>query len=581
MNLDESKLDSIKICADLVEASSRHSAFAGAPYLALRLHGYYFENKSEYEKAIDYYLQSLQEARRTGIVSHEKTALTDLAAVYISDLKRPDKAKEFYLQCVELTKKSGDTRSLVATYTNLGAIYNRLGLYDSALFFMKEGLRLGRPLEERGEEDLTTLYNNMGNSYFLKKDYDECIPYFTKDYLQHSHQNNLPDIWLDILNLADAYTEKSLFAPASRYVDSALLIARKLRSRSKEADSYSVAAKLYQRMGEYKKAYESLQNWYKLDTAMVNEDTYKNIAELQEKFHARERENEKLVLEAEVAKAKFNNRIIFLTAVGLLVTGILAFIAFFIKINANRRLKKTNDLITRQNEKLAELNQEKNSLISIVSHDLSTPFASIDMWTQVLESEDASFSQDQKKALGRIRHSTGYGQQLIRSILDVEKAEVSLRKLNLENFDLRVFAESIMEEFQPAASAKNIHLHLDTPTHAVYFISDKQLMSRICENLLSNAIKFSHPGKMVWMSVSEEKDAIRLQIRDEGVGINQEELPRLFNKYSNISSRPTQQEASNGLGLSIVKRIVSELNGEIRCESEVNRGSLFTVILKK
>jgi signal transduction histidine kinase len=581
MSLDESNVDSISVYADLVHSASRHSAYPGGLYLELRLRGFYFENKSEYEKAIDYYFQSLQEARRAGSVTNERTALTDLAAVYTSDLKRPDKAKEFYVQCVDLTKKGGDIKSLVAAYTNLGAIYNRLGLYDSALLFMGEGLRLGKPLEEKGEDDLTSLYNNMGNSYYEKKDYDQSIYYFMKDYRHHSIQKNLPDIWLDVLNLADAYTEKSLFGPASRFADSSLLIARQLHSRSKEADSYSIGAKLFARKGEYRKAYEYLQNWYRLDTAMVNEDTYRNIAELQEKFHARERENEKLLLEAEVARAKFNNRIILIAAVGLLLTGIFAFVAFFIKINANRKLKKTNDLITRQNEKLADLNHEKNTLISIVSHDLSTPFATIDMWSQLLESDGSSFSQEQQKALSRIRHSTGYGQQLIRNILDVEKADISQRKLDLESIDLHQFAQGVVEEFQQAAAAKNIHIHLDLPGQPVFLISDRQLMSRICENLLSNAIKFSHPGKRVWVQVGEERDAILITVRDEGVGIPRDELPRLFNKYGNISSRPTQQENSNGLGLSIVKRIVRELNGDIRCESEIGLGSLFTVILKK
>jgi signal transduction histidine kinase len=581
MHYDESNVDSIRYCADLVSADSLRSNYPYVHFIALRLMGYYFENKSEYEKAIDYYLQSLQEARRSGSVEFEKKALTDLAAVYTIDLKKPEKAKEFYLQCIDLNKKHGDPKSLVAIYTNLGAIYNRLGLYDSALYFMNEGLRIGKPLEDKGEDDLTTLYNNLGNSYFLKKEYDESISYFMKDYLRHSSAKNLSDTWLDVLNLADSYTEKSLFVRASRYADSALLIARQLHSKSKEADSYSVLAKLYQRKGEYKKAYEFTQNWYKLDTAMVNEDTYKNIAELQEKFHARERENEKLVLESEIAKARFSNRIIFLAAIGLLLTGGLAVIAFIIKKNANKKLTKTNELITRQNEKLSELNYEKNSLIGIVSHDLSTPFASIDMWTQLLEQDRSQLNEEQKKALSRIRHSTEYGQKMIRNILDVEKAESGYRKLNLENFDLKVFAETIIEDFQPSAATKNIHLHLNTPTHSLYFISDRQLMTRICENLLSNAIKYTLPGKRVWMSVSDEKDAVHIQVKDEGVGIEKEELPLLFTKYSKISSRPTQEEDSTGLGLSIVKRIVQELNGEINCESEINKGSLFTVIFKR
>jgi signal transduction histidine kinase len=101
------------------------------------------------------------------------------------------------------------------------------------------------------------------------------------------------------------------------------------------------------------------------------------------------------------------------------------------------------------------------------------------------------------------------------------------------------------------------------------------------ENLLSNAIKYTSTGKNVWISVSDEKDAVSIIVRDEGVGIQPDELPHLFSKYSKISSQPTNGEASTGLGLAIVRRICEELNGQISCESTPGAGSVFTVVLKK
>jgi len=141
--------------------------------------------------------------------------------------------------------------------------------------------------------------------------------------------------------------------------------------------------------------------------------------------------------------------------------------------------------------------------------------------------------------------------------------------------------ENIVDDFQPAAAGKNIQLHFETPDKHVYLVSDKQLVSRICENLFSNAIKYSPPNKNVWISLSATNDAVNIQVKDEGIGISKDEMPNLFSKYSKISSKPTAGEASTGLGLSIVKRIVDELNGSVFCESEPGKGSLFTVVLKK
>jgi len=287
------------------------------------------------------------------------------------------------------------------------------------------------------------------------------------------------------------------------------------------------------------------------------------------------------LLRVEVDKQKIQNRYVtFLAIIAVFVAG---WIGFYLYQNhkKNIQLQAKNDLIQKQNDKLYELNYEKNSLISVVSHDLSGPFANIKMWTQILNSGPDNFSPEQKKAISRIESSTVSGEKLIRNILDVEKAETNRQKLSLENFDLKIFVEEMVNSYKPSAEKKAIKLHYDHHDREVLFMSDKQLVSRICENLISNAIKYTMPGRQVWVSVSEEKDAVSIVVQDEGLGIPKEELPNLFSKYSKISTQPTAGEASTGLGLSIVKRIVEELNGRITCESEPGKGSLFTVVLRK
>lgn len=584
MHLSENKIDSIKYYADYVKRANVKNAWPIADVMSLRLYGFYYESKGDYSQALNYYYEGLAGARRIKDIERQTELLTDLAAVYTQDTKQPQKAKELYVECVRLYKQMGDGHSLINSYVNLSAIYNHLNLHDSALLLLQEGLRIGRPYEQRGEEDLTTLYNNFGNTYYWLKRYDESIFYFTHNYrhdlLSHS-PSRLADIWLDVLNLADSYTEKGRFDSAARYADTSLLLANQLDSKSKQSDSYQILSKLAQRKGDYKKAWDYQGKWYALDTSLMNSETYKSIAELEEKYEARKRENEKLLLQADLDKQKFHSRIFMITASSLLLVAIVAAIAFWIKRKANRKLQQTNDLIIRQNERLSELNYEKNSLISIVSHDLSTPFASIGMWHQLLKNEQDNLSPSQKKALDRIGQATNYGERLIRHILDVEKAQTNQNKIQLENLDLRIFTESVVDDFQPAAAQKDIQIHLEVPDRSIYFLSDRQLLGRMLENLLSNAIKYTGSGKNVWLSVSEEKDAVSIKVRDEGVGIQPDELPHLFAKYSKISSRPTAGESSTGLGLAIVKRICEELNGQISCESDLGKGSVFTVVLKK
>ncbi|HTI07061.1 MAG TPA: tetratricopeptide repeat-containing sensor histidine kinase [Puia sp.] len=586
MHLTEAQTDSILYYSDYINHIYLNGHYPKAKVMALRLHGFYYENKADYKKAIDYYLQTLDEARRLNDKESQINALTDLAVNY-TEMKQPQKAKEVYLECVELHKQQGNASSLVTSYINLAPLYNHLGLYDSALLFLKEGLRIGKPLEEKGLEDLSNLYNNLGTTYYYLKNYDQALVYFKGNYQHHLSLHTAQslagkaDIWFDVLNLADSYTQTGALDSAAKYADLAISLARLLESKSKQSDSYHILSELAYHRGDYKKAWEYQSKWYSLDTAIVNGEAYKAIAELEAKYEARERENEKLLLQGEITQQKFHSRIMLIMTISLFLVAIAAALAFMTKRKANKKLQATNDLIIRQNERLSELNYEKNSLISIVSHDLSTPFASIGMWNQLLKTEQDNLTPEQIKALSRIEQATNYGEKLIRHILDVEKAETNQHKLSLENLDLRIFTERIVEDFQPTAAKKNIHLHLDCPRKSLYFLSDRQLLSRMLENLLSNAIKYTTSGKQVWISVSEEKDAVSIKIRDEGVGIEPDELPHLFSKYSKISSQPTNGEASTGLGLAIVKRIVEELNGEISCESSLGKGSVFTIVLKK
>ena len=579
LDFSEDKVDSIAYYADFIAGEAARLKFNKGDVLSLRLKGIYEDLNNNYEKAIGYYLQTLDAANKLKDDAYIMSALSDLAIIY-SVIKEPYKAKEFYLQCARLSELSHDVYSQVNTYNNLAVIYTQLAQYDSAFILLMEAIRIGKPYEPRME--LTSVYNNMGNLYFKQKKYDDALGYFRRNFDRFSdNEEELNAYWVASLNIADTYTEKKQFDSAGKYITIAMQLAKQLNSKSKEADSYAILAKLSEYKGDYANAYNNLKQWYTLDTSILNRETYNTIAELQERFNARERDAQNALLQERIEKEKIKTQGITLLAIALAVIGGLIAYGLVQNRKANRRLTATNELIIQQNEKLSELNFEKNSLISIVSHDLNTPFATIQVWGQVLLNGAEKLSDEQKKALAKIVQASNYGEQMIQRILDVEKEDIGKHKMQLENFDLRLFVEQVMESFQQVAERKAIQLHAELPDKQLYVLTDKQLVSRICENLLSNAIKYTPRGKNIWVSISDEQDAISIKIRDEGVGIEKDELPYLFSKYSKISSQPTDSESSTGLGLSIVKRIVEEINGKIFCESEPGKGSLFTVVLKK
>ncbi|RYG05780.1 MAG: sensor histidine kinase [Chitinophagaceae bacterium] len=578
IDLNEDKKDSLKIYTDFIEQHSKLLGFEKGKVFSSRLKGIYEELSANYDDALSHYLVSLSEARRLKSLEYEISALSDLAILYYN-LKEPYESKRFYLQVVELVKKKGEIGTMVGTYTNLGVVYMRLNMYDSAEYYLDQGYRIGKPYEER--LDLSTLYNNLGNVAFNKKEFDKALVFFRDNLVRHEVQGNIAGYWTDNLNIGDVYVEQKKFDSAQFYAARALRLSEQLESKSKQADSYALLSRLAEGKGDFKDAHDKLKKWYTLDTSVLNGDTYQTVAQLQERFNAKEREIQNQSLQFEIKTQKLWSRGLIIVVVALTLTGVLAFVAFITKRNANKKLSATNVLMNKQNKKLAELNYEKKSLIGIVSHDLSTPFATIQMWGQILQGANGSLDEEQQKAVNRILQASKYGDNLINRILDIEKTDIVDHRIEFTDFDIVNTAKEVVENFMVQATVKELKFHTEYPPNPVMLFSDEQLVQRILSNLVSNAIKYTHKGKEIWVTIRDESDSVRIIVSDEGIGIQSAELPFLFSRYNKLSSKPTDGEHSTGLGLSIVKRIVEELNGSIDCESEPGRGSVFTVILGK
>jgi len=581
LNLNTLKTDSVKIYAEEIAKLSKALNYKPGMVYSIRLMGIYYELKNDYDLAINQYFTYLEEAKKINNIKLQISAYTDLAIIYTEGLKKPEKSKEMLLQIAPLyVKDSTPPVKRISNFVNLGAIYNKLNMSDSALYFLYQGLAIANA--HKGEVEFASLYNNMGNAYFKKKEYQKALDYFSKNLAEHQIVNDADEIWLDKLNIADVYIELKQFDSATIYANDALKLSLASGSLSNQKDSYALLTKLYDATKNYTKAYETQKQWYNLDTSLLNIETNETVAKLQEQFNAAEREKENRLLEANIEKEKLRQKVFGYLAAAATIIGILITIALFINKRANRKLQEVNGIITNQNNKLTQLNAEKNSLISVVSHDLSTPFASVKIWAQVLQTTDGNLNPDQHKAVERILQSAGKGEMMIRNILDVEKAETNKKSLEIEHINICSLVEQMIKnDFEAKADKKDIQIHFEKSSDKIFLFTDRNLLERVFENLLSNAIKFSAKRKAVWITLYDTNTDVIAKIRDEGVGIRADELPNLFLKYSKVSSIPTAGETSTGLGLSIVKRIVDELNGTIHCESEFGKGSIFTVTLKK
>jgi signal transduction histidine kinase len=168
---------------------------------------------------------------------------------------------------------------------------------------------------------------------------------------------------------------------------------------------------------------------------------------------------------------------------------------------------------------------------------------------------------------------------LVNNLLDIGRIELGRNEINPERVELGVLLKQHIKIFEEQAERKKITIILEDNAPAVTLTTDPKVLTRIMENLISNAIKFSPHEKQILIRVIHNAANIKVEVKDQGPGIAKEELPDLFKKYQRLSAKPTGGESSTGLGLSIVKELVSYLDGKISVESDRNAGATFILEL--
>ena len=244
--------------------------------------------------------------------------------------------------------------------------------------------------------------------------------------------------------------------------------------------------------------------------------------------------------------------------------------------NMHGEVQRQKIEIEAKNEELLALNIEKNNLIGIVAHDLKSPLNQIKgLVTIVKMSTDAS-NTEALRCIDMIYTSTTRLNELIAKILDVEAIESKIPNLIMEPVNLSIVLQTLIDRYIENARQKQIEIfcNLEKSTHALV---DKAYSEQVFENLLSNALKFSPSYRNIYVNLSTQNGKIVGEIKDEGPGLNADDKKKLFGKYQKLSARPTANETSTGLGLSIVKKFVEAMNGEIWCESKEGNGASFFV----
>ncbi len=239
--------------------------------------------------------------------------------------------------------------------------------------------------------------------------------------------------------------------------------------------------------------------------------------------------------------------------------------------------------ITIQNVRLFERAQEadrlKSAFLASMSHELRTPLNSIIGFTGILlQGLVGALNEEQNKQLRMVQNSANHLLDLINDILDLSKIEAGQLVVNCAPFNLRSSIEMVVQTLMPLVDKKGLSLKTVIHPDVGVINSDQRRVEQILLNLANNAIKFTNEGQ-VDIECTIKKNRVEINVIDTGIGINENDLEKLFNPFQQIDTGLTRQYEGTGLGLSICKRLVEKLNGKIWVASEWGKGSVFSFAL--
>ena len=240
-----------------------------------------------------------------------------------------------------------------------------------------------------------------------------------------------------------------------------------------------------------------------------------------------------------------------------------------------------------QKSELEKLNEAKDKLLRVVSHDMRNPLYGIIGISELLSEEyNEMDAQEQLDMLASIQNSGQRLYQLVNDLLDAAKIEESELNVSPEEFDVQEAINTVLEMQRPSARLKNIDIDFENNLNQGQITLDKPKFTQMLGNLVSNSIKFTEAGGRIYIKTSNEnindsnsEDYWILKVEDDGIGMDQEVLDNLFDKSKKQLRKGTAGEASTGLGMPIVKQFVDSLNGSIKVDSQPGHGTAFTMRL--
>jgi signal transduction histidine kinase/DNA-binding response OmpR family regulator len=483
---------------------------------------------------------------------------------------------------LSLAKANNDSIFLVKAYLDLGVLkessndyVNSISYLDSALLIASNNhqLFISPVIKIRKLITSFNLMKNGKNKFTLE---DEIASFYLNAILsvieQAKVQKNHYALAIAFRFLGEVYVQVGRYYDAERSVNQSLRMAESLHLKEVVRKGYQTMATIKLNQKDFRNAYDYQEKFHSLNDSILNERKARQIALIETQLASEKKENEINLL---MQKSKLETRLKSILIIGIL----LLLIALIICLELNHsRQKKATELLKAQaqlNVKLKETDEIKRRFFANISHEFKTPLSLI--IAPLEERIKESSSSEEKQDLELIKRNAGKLMSLINELLDLSKLEVGKLKLTLNPIDINSFIEKIALSFEPMAYQKKIDFQCSVPIKKITGWMDEDKMEKILNNLLSNAFKFTPSGGVITLAANiDNANRLILNVKDTGIGISKEDQSRIFEPFFQGKENSSQ---GTGLGLSLVKQLVTIHLGVVDFESHIGQGTSFRIII--
>ena len=250
-----------------------------------------------------------------------------------------------------------------------------------------------------------------------------------------------------------------------------------------------------------------------------------------------------------------------------------------VPLGENSAQMKGAVILFRDVTQLQQMEEMRREFVANVSHELRTPLSIFRGYLETLLDDPQQPPGELLRILEIMERHSDRLNALVEDVLSLARLESPGAELDLSEIDLPEFLQEILRDWEKRLEAKQLKPHLDVPEDLPLLEADENRLQEVIYNLLDNAVKYSQPGGTVSLRAAVDGDRMRISVSDEGIGISESDLPRIFERFYRADKARSRELGGTGLGLSIVKHIAQLHGGNVEAESEPGQGTTISVLL--